>query len=75
MNTGDVVVLKSGGPRMTVEYVDGDSVHCTWFDSNKERKRDAFFESSLEDIKEVERRNQEQLRNLSSHARNNRIFL
>lgn len=28
---GDVVSLKSGGPRMTVCLVDGDDVACAWF--------------------------------------------
>ncbi|TMM50930.1 DUF2158 domain-containing protein [Sulfitobacter sabulilitoris] len=28
---GDRVQIKSGGPIMTVESVDGDSVHCIWF--------------------------------------------
>lgn len=28
---GDVVQLKSGGPRMTVSEVDSDGVTCSWF--------------------------------------------
>lgn len=33
---GDVVVLKSGGPLMTVEFINEDkSVRCSWFDENK----------------------------------------
>lgn len=28
---GDVVVLKSGSPEMTVEYTEGDKVGCLWF--------------------------------------------
>ena len=39
LKTGDVVVLKSGGPRMTVQTVDqylGEpSVICMWFDKTK----------------------------------------
>lgn len=33
-SVGDVVVLKSGGPRMTVESIDAESskAHCVWFD-------------------------------------------
>lgn len=33
---GDVVVLKSGGPQMTVKSLWHDgSVHCDWFDGTK----------------------------------------
>lgn len=37
---GEVVRLKSGGPKMTVQYVDEPSsgnanVHCIWFDDSK----------------------------------------
>jgi uncharacterized protein YodC (DUF2158 family) len=37
---GDVVQLKSGGPKMTVEDVGqnaigADTVWCSWFDGNK----------------------------------------
>jgi uncharacterized protein YodC (DUF2158 family) len=28
---GDVVVLKSSGPRMTINEVEGRNVHCVWF--------------------------------------------
>ena len=33
---GEVVQLKSGGPRMTVEEIEGDQVDCTWFEKNKQ---------------------------------------
>jgi uncharacterized protein YodC (DUF2158 family) len=33
---GMVVQLASGGPLMTVvKLLDGDNVHCTWFDNGK----------------------------------------
>ena len=33
---GDVVRLKSGGPRMTVEEIEEDEiVTCTWFEKNE----------------------------------------
>lgn len=28
---GDIVTLKSGGPRMTVQSVNGRSAECAWF--------------------------------------------
>jgi uncharacterized protein YodC (DUF2158 family) len=31
---GDVVQLKSGGPKMTVTVVDGDNVYCMGYDEN-----------------------------------------
>jgi len=48
---GDLVQLKSGGPVMTVEIIDKDSitgrdaVFCVWFEKNgnkQEVKKDAF---------------------------------
>lgn len=29
---GDVVRLRSGGKRMTIEQIDGDQVACAWFE-------------------------------------------
>lgn len=31
MKVGDVVVLKSGGPKMTVTAVNSSAVECIWF--------------------------------------------
>jgi uncharacterized protein YodC (DUF2158 family) len=45
---GDVVMLKSGGPRMTTTYVgpvafsEGDWVVCQWFDEYGELRQDIF---------------------------------
>jgi uncharacterized protein YodC (DUF2158 family) len=42
LKLGDVVQLKSGGPRMTVDSVDGDRfVHCAWFEG-RTKKTDVF---------------------------------
>ena len=32
IQAGDVVVLKSGGPEMTVKWVSGTECYCEWFD-------------------------------------------
>lgn len=46
---GDVVVLKSGGPEMTVENIDEQgNVTCTWFDKDNNRKTETFKEEMLE---------------------------
>lgn len=47
---GDVVVLNSGGPQMTVESYstnDPQKLTCTWFDKNNERKSEHFQEAAL----------------------------
>jgi uncharacterized protein YodC (DUF2158 family) len=46
---GDVVKLKSGGPKMTVDFIDLDieKVGCTWFEGNN-NKQAAFNPASLE---------------------------
>lgn len=35
LKAGKVVQLKSGGPIMTISWVDGASAYCEWFDGNK----------------------------------------
>ena len=32
---GDVVILKSGGPTMTVSSVNGNEIGCIWFEKMK----------------------------------------
>jgi uncharacterized protein YodC (DUF2158 family) len=48
---GDVVVLKSGGPKMTVDYVGAvlgkPTVVCVWFEEGK-RLRDKFAPAVLQ---------------------------
>lgn len=43
---GDVVQLKSGGPRMTVEGYEDGLVVCVWFEE-KNRKSSTFKEATL----------------------------
>lgn len=44
---GDEVFLKSGGEKMTVEEVDGDSISCVWFDKAKKIDRNTFPAATL----------------------------
>lgn len=44
-NKGDVVVLKSGGPRMTVMDVTDGKAACVWFDKTTEKR--GVFEVDL----------------------------
>ena len=46
---GDLVMLKSGGPRMTIQDIgefgydgDGFSAQCVWFENSILRKKDVF---------------------------------
>jgi len=50
-DAGDVVRLKSGGPKMTVvesgEYTEGFRIVCTWIDGNK-KYEETFAPETLE---------------------------
>jgi len=53
LNAGDVVKLKSDGPRMTIEKIgprssDGENVaYCVWFDKDDQMKYGQFIPVSL----------------------------
>jgi uncharacterized protein YodC (DUF2158 family) len=42
LQTGDLVRLRSGGPLMTVQGIQGDHVICSWGDENGEIQSDSF---------------------------------
>ena len=47
-NIGDVVLLKSGGPVMTIDNDNGDGTYwCQWFDKNGELKGASFKGETL----------------------------
>lgn len=52
---GDEVFLKSGGDRMTVEEVDGESISCVWF-KGSDVKRDTFPAVTLKKAASAEER-------------------
>ena len=50
---GDIVRLRSGGPRMTVEAIlpdmpGGPVVACSWFDENNQHHDRSFSPAALE---------------------------
>jgi len=55
LEVGDVVQLKSGGPKMTITTIDkfageNEKAECVWFD--KSNRKDALFQ--LETLQKVE---------------------
>ena len=46
---GDEVQLKSGGPIMTIQYIDSEieTISCSWFDGKRELKNGSFHPDSL----------------------------
>lgn len=50
--SGDIVVLKSGGPKMTIhgigEFAFEEGALCKWFNEKSELKEAVFDENSLE---------------------------
>lgn len=53
LKVGDVVILKSGGPEMTADRVERESVHCCWFSGERfdEVKYSYFNPNSLQLVK------------------------
>ncbi len=47
---GDVVILKSGGPAMTVDEIDDDkdTIECRWFGDGKKLEYGSFPIDTLE---------------------------
>lgn len=53
MNIGDIVVLKSGGPNMTISEITLTEIMCVWYDYNSHRFcYDTFKKDVLNKIKE-----------------------
>ncbi len=47
MQKGDVVVLKSGGPKMTIRWIENNEAACDWFVKDEEKSA-VFPLSSLQ---------------------------
>jgi uncharacterized protein YodC (DUF2158 family) len=47
IKVGDVVRLRSGGPPMTVEAVDGAAARVVWMDDKHQTHRDSFPPEAL----------------------------
>ena len=50
---GDVVQLRSGGQKMTVESLDEDGAFCVWFDQST-KKSDMFDIGTLKRVPTIE---------------------
>jgi uncharacterized protein YodC (DUF2158 family) len=51
---GDTVKLKSGGPKMTIEFITCfDTIMCVWFDKQEHKQKGTFYEEALEYIGEI----------------------
>lgn len=40
---GEVVVLRSGGPRMTIASIDGQAAVCVWIEKNRTYREEFEF--------------------------------
>jgi len=55
LKVGDIVQLKSGGPKMTIEVIDNfgddhDKALCAWFDEKSKREDHIFELTSLQKV-------------------------
>lgn len=48
MEAGSVVRIKSGGPKMTIQAINGDNVVCVWFDNQNNPQKQIFKINTLE---------------------------
>jgi uncharacterized protein YodC (DUF2158 family) len=44
---GDIVSLRSGGPRMTIATIEGQSAFCEWFTDDQQPQSRSFALASL----------------------------
>ena len=44
---GDVVILKSGGPKMTVKSIQENKIICVWWDEKTNDYKEREFEEDL----------------------------
>jgi uncharacterized protein YodC (DUF2158 family) len=47
LEVGDVVRLKSGGPPMTVEAIEGSTARVVWIDDKQQTHRESFPSETL----------------------------
>jgi uncharacterized protein YodC (DUF2158 family) len=50
-NEGDVVVLRTGGPEMTVSHVERSAVHAQWFHPTTGDLKGHWFNSKSLDLR------------------------
>ncbi|MFW2349899.1 YodC family protein [Qipengyuania sp.] len=54
MVSGDLVQLKSGGPVMTVAWINREDVGCTWFDEKNELQNSNFRAPQLKVVDDTD---------------------
>ena len=59
-SVGDVVILKSGGPDMTIIKTEGlgeKCVECKWFDEHNKLHKEKFSKEELDSVEEIYKNN------------------